>query len=66
MTAVHVPEGVSALEVKRRLLAEHGIAIAAGVGASKDRLLRIAHMGYCGSADIEEVLDALEAVLGCR
>jgi len=63
VTAVRLPEGMPASEVKRRLSAEHGIAVASGKGALKDRVLRIAHMGYCGSADIDAVLTALEKVL---
>jgi aspartate aminotransferase-like enzyme len=63
MTAVWVPEGSSAVEIKRRLLSEHGVAVAAGMGATKDQILRIAHMGYCTPADIESVLIALGKVL---
>jgi aspartate aminotransferase-like enzyme len=63
MTAVCVPDGTSAVEIKRRLLSEHGIAIAAGMGSVKDQILRIAHMGYCTSADIESVLRSLDKVL---
>ncbi len=63
MTAVCVPEGASGVEIKRRLLSEHGIAIAAGMGNIKDQILRIAHMGYCTPADIDSVLLALGRVM---
>jgi len=63
MTAAYTPEGTSAVEVKRRLLSEHGVAIAAGMGDFKDRVLRIAHMGYCQASDIDSVLSGLGTVL---
>ena len=63
LTAVCMPEGTSALEVKRRLWSEHAIAVAAGMGTMKDEILRIAHMGYCTTADIDDVLLSLAKVL---
>ena len=63
MTAVWLPEGVSAVETKCRLLSEHGVAVAAGMGSAKDKILRIAHMGYCTPADIDSVLVSLDMVL---
>jgi aspartate aminotransferase-like enzyme len=63
VTAVCLPEGVSAVEVRRRLAAEHGLAVAVGKGALKDGVLRIAHMGHCSAADIDVVLAALGQVM---
>jgi len=63
VTAVYMPEGISAMEVKGKLMTKHGIVVATGMGPFKDRLLRIAHLGYCSAADIENVLTALQAVL---
>lgn len=63
VTAVCVPEGLSATELKRRLLTEHDVVVAAGMGALKERILRIAHMGFCTPEDIDEVLQALADVL---
>jgi aspartate aminotransferase-like enzyme len=65
LTAVYVPEGVSATDVVRVLREEHNIVVAAGMGSYKERVLRIAHMGYCSNADIDQVLVALRAVLKC-
>jgi len=64
VTAVCMAKGVSAVDVKRRLLAKHGVAVSAGMGILKDRVLRIAHLGYCRVEDIDEVLAALAAELG--
>ena len=63
MTAVYMPDGVSATDVVRALREEHNIAVAAGMGSYKEHVLRIAHMGYCSSGDIDQVLVALRTVL---
>jgi aspartate aminotransferase-like enzyme len=63
LTAVHVPAGVSAVELQRRLLSEHGVVVAAGMGSANDKILRIAHMGYCTPSDIDDVLLSLDKVL---
>ena len=63
VTAVYMPAGVSATEVQRNLMVRYGLAVAAGMGPFKDRVQRIAHLGYCSSADIENVLAALQEVL---
>ncbi len=64
VTAVHMPSGVSAGEVKSEM-ARRGVIVASGMGAFKDELLRIAHLGYCKATDLEQVLDALQAALVC-
>jgi aspartate aminotransferase-like enzyme len=63
VTAAYAPEGSSAAELRQRLISEHGLVVATGQGAYKDRLLRIAHMGLCTSEDIQGVLAALRAVV---
>ncbi len=64
VTAVYMPTGVSAAEVRSHM-AQQGVAVAVGMGAFKDQLLRIAHLGHCSAADIEGVLDALREALAC-
>jgi len=66
VTAVCLPEGVSAVDVRRELAARHGVVVATGQGALKNTVLRIAHMGYCSSVDIDRVVTALKAVLQGR
>jgi len=63
VTALYVPDGTSAVAIKHRLLDEFGIAVAAGMGSFKEQVLRIAHMGYCTTSDIDNVLLALDTVL---
>jgi aspartate aminotransferase-like enzyme len=35
------------------------------MGAFKDQMLRIAHLGHCNPSDIEQVLDTLREALAC-
>ncbi|MGD8495313.1 MAG: alanine--glyoxylate aminotransferase family protein [Gemmatimonadales bacterium] len=46
LNAVTVPDGVDAKRVTRRLLAEHGIEIAGGLGDLAGRIFRIGCMGH--------------------
>ena len=63
VTAVYAPAGLAATELQKRLAQEHGVVVATGQGEFKERLLRIAHMGFCTLKDLDGVLAALEAVL---
>jgi len=61
VTAVCVPEGISAIEVKSKLARDHNVIVATGQGPLKDHVLRIAHMGRCSRSDIDHVLRALDS-----
>jgi alanine-glyoxylate transaminase/serine-glyoxylate transaminase/serine-pyruvate transaminase len=64
LSAVHVPEGVDAKRVTARLLAEHGIEIAGGLGDLAGRIFRIGCMGHaCRPGNVLRVLAALGALL---
>jgi len=64
LNAVRVPEGVDAKRVTARLLAEHGIEIAGGLGDLAGRIFRIGCMGHaCRPGNVLRVLAALGAVL---
>jgi aspartate aminotransferase-like enzyme len=65
VTAVFTPEDMPAAECQR-LLAQQGVVVATGQGPLKDRILRIAHMGYCTEEHIDGVLNALQSVLEFR
>jgi aspartate aminotransferase-like enzyme len=58
VTALHVPAGATAREI-RSAMSERGIVIAGGQGSYEDRLIRIGHMGQVNERDIEVVLEAL-------
>ena len=64
VTAVRMPEGVSATQVQRKLRIEYDIELGAGMGALKDSVLRIAHMGLFRMDELDAAVDALRVVLG--
>lgn len=64
LTAIHLPEGVDELAVRRALLDEYNIEIGGGFGTLQGRLLRIGLMGYNSCRkNVDTVLSALEHVL---
>ncbi|MHB8763839.1 MAG: pyridoxal-phosphate-dependent aminotransferase family protein [Deferrisomatales bacterium] len=64
LNAVSVPEGLDEAEVRRRLLAEYGLEIGAGLGAMAGRIWRIGLMGHaCTQRNVRVCLGALDAVL---
>jgi alanine-glyoxylate transaminase/serine-glyoxylate transaminase/serine-pyruvate transaminase len=65
LNAIHAPEGVDEAAVRRRLLAEYGIEIGAGLGPFKGKALRIGLMGSGSTQrNVMLVLTALENILG--
>jgi (S)-ureidoglycine-glyoxylate aminotransferase len=67
ITLVTVPDGIDEADVRRQLLAEHGIEIMAAFGPLRGRVWRIGAMGVnaCLSS-VLAVLAGLEAVLASR
>ena len=64
LNAVHVPDGADDAVVRRRLLAEYGIEIGAGLGPFKGKAWRIGLMGSsCTRRNVTLVLAALETIL---
>lgn len=63
VTAARVPEGFSATEIKKRLLRDCGVAVAAGMGELKEQIIRVAHMGYCSQADMAQLLEQLKGLM---
>lgn len=64
LNTVKVPEGVSDLRVRQRLLAEHGIEIGGGLGDLKGLVWRIGLMGESSTRNnVMLLLAALESVL---
>ncbi len=62
LTAAYCPPGVSSGEIVAFMEKERCIKISAGLGALKDKIIRIGHMcPTISEADIEEVLDGLAA-----
>jgi len=63
LTAVKIPEGIGANEIKSRFFEEYGITVAGGQDQAKGKIIRIAHLGYYGRLDVIMVISALEMLL---
>lgn len=65
LTAAYGPAGVETSRIVAYLAEEHQIKIAGGLGALKNKIIRIGHMAPTVSeADIDRVLDALSRFKG--
>jgi aspartate aminotransferase-like enzyme len=63
VTSAKVPDGVEGGKIVKMLREEFGVSIAGGQGALKGKIIRFAHMGYIGKADLLVGFACLEMVL---
>lgn len=63
VTSARVPAGVEGGKIVKLLREDYGISIAGGQGALKGKIIRFAHMGYIGKADLLVGFACLEMVL---
>jgi len=63
VTSAKVPEGVEGGKIVKNLREKYGVSIAGGQGALKGKIIRFAHMGYIGKADLLVGFSCLEMVL---
>lgn len=63
LTAVVVPEMVDGLALKKAFLDRYGITVAGGQDQIKEKIIRIAHLGYFDPVDMFQVIAALEMSL---
>ncbi|MHB9155833.1 MAG: pyridoxal-phosphate-dependent aminotransferase family protein [Endomicrobiales bacterium] len=63
VTSARVPEGIDGGKIVKMLREEYGISIAGGQAQLKGRIIRFAHMGYIGKADLLVGFACLEMVL---
>ena len=63
VTSAKVPASVDGGKIVKMLREEFGISIAGGQGALKGKIIRFAHMGYIGKADLLVGFACLEMVL---
>jgi len=64
LNAVAVPDGTDEADVRRRLLAEHGIEIGAGLGPLAGKIWRVGIMGAsCTEEHVDRFLAALDEAL---
>jgi aspartate aminotransferase-like enzyme len=62
VTACLLPSGVEASGFRTILRKKYGVVIAGGMGEMKEKILRIAHMGWVTKSDIDEVVEAMVMV----
>ncbi|MCB4792352.1 MAG: alanine--glyoxylate aminotransferase family protein [Elusimicrobia bacterium] len=63
VTSAKVPEGIDGGKIVKKLREEYGVSIAGGQGKLKGKIIRFAHMGYIGKADLLVGFACLEMVL---
>ena len=66
VTAIQIPENLSAESIKKNLQDHHGIVLAGGQGALKGKILRMGHLGPINPTDHLKVLKALALELKKR
>lgn len=60
VTSVKIPEGVDGQKWLETLREKHHVVLAGGMGETKGKIIRIAHMGYVSKADLADVVNALK------
>lgn len=64
LTTVAPPEGVSDVELRKKLMTDHGIEIALGIGQLAGKILRIGTMGPLATEEkVDLLVDAISACL---
>ena len=63
VTAVKVPDGTNANDLRKILLSEHEIVLGGGQQSLDGKIFRIGHLGMVTEGDIEAVLSALKVAL---
>lgn len=63
VTVAKLPEGMSASEVQQLMIDRHGIYIATGQAHLRDSTIRIGHMGWTETPELDRTLAALDDVL---
>ncbi len=63
VTAVKMPPGIDADELRQTMRNKYGIEVAGGQGELAGKIIRIAHLGWMDSLDVIVVISALEMAL---
>jgi len=63
VTAIVSPENIKSSDIIKALRSEYGLSIAGGQAEFKDKIFRIAHMGWISEKDLIECFSLLEKVL---
>ena len=60
VTSIIIPDGIDGHEWLKILREKYNAILAGGMGDTKGKIIRVAHMGFVGKKDLDEVLTALE------
>ena len=63
VTAVKVPKGLTANEIRTEMRANYNTIIAGGQGRIADSIVRIGHLGFFSEGDLTRTIQQLGAVL---
>ncbi len=63
VTSIKIPEGVDGHEWLKILREKYNIVLAGGMGETKGKIIRIAHMGWVKREDLKEVIEAIRMSL---
>ncbi|MBI4067768.1 alanine--glyoxylate aminotransferase family protein [Candidatus Gottesmanbacteria bacterium] len=63
VTSIKIPEGIDGKEWLTILREKYHIELAGGMGETKGKIIRVAHMGYVAKNDIDQVLSAINSSL---
>lgn len=63
VTSIKVSEGIDASNWLKILREKYQVILAGGMGETKGKIIRVAHMGYVSKSDIDDVLEALRLSL---
>lgn len=63
VTSIKVPKGVDAKEWLTILKEKYNCILAGGMGETKGKIIRVAHMGWVDKKDLDDVLQALKGSL---
>ena len=63
VTAITVPENIKSSDVVKKLRTEYGLSIAGGQAQLKDKIIRVAHMGWINEQDLIAAFSLIEKAL---
>ncbi len=62
-TAMLMPDGIGADDLRKILTGEMNLTVAGGQGHLKGNIIRVAHLGYCSESDTLTTISAIEMAL---
>ncbi len=63
VTAITVPENIKSTDIVKKLRTEYGLSIAGGQAQLKDKIIRVAHMGWINEQDLVAAFSLIEKAL---